>query len=202
MLPKAYLISHSRMSGSRWVTTALWFSESLRLFLHISMYSCHLFLVSSVSVRSFPFLSFILPIFAWNGPLMSPIFLKRSLVFFILLFSSIYLHCSFKKAFLSLLTVLWNSAFNWVYLSLSPLPFISLLSSAACKASSDSHFTFLHFFWGDGFGHWLMYNVTNLHPQFFRHSTRSNHLNLFITSTVQGIWFRSYLNGLPRWLRW
>ena len=35
---------------------------------------------------------------AWSVPLISPILLKRSLVFLIL-FSSISLHCSFKKAF-------------------------------------------------------------------------------------------------------
>lgn len=44
-------------------------------------------------------------------PLLSPIFLNRSLVFPILYFSSISLHCSLK-AFLSLLAVLWNSAFK------------------------------------------------------------------------------------------
>ena len=38
---------------------------------------------------SIPFLSFIEPIFAWNVPLVSLIFLKRSLVFPILLFSSV-----------------------------------------------------------------------------------------------------------------
>ena len=64
----------------------------------------------------------------------------------ILLFSSISLHCSFKKAFLSLLAILWNSALNWVYLSFSPLPLASLHFSAICKASSDNHFAFLHFF--------------------------------------------------------
>ena len=48
--------------------------------------------------------------------------------------------------FLSLLAILWNSAFKWVYLSFSPLLFSSLLFTAICKASSDSHFTFLHFF--------------------------------------------------------
>ena len=45
-----------------------------------SVYSCHLFLISSASVRSLPFLSFIEPIFAWNVPLVSLIFLKTSLV--------------------------------------------------------------------------------------------------------------------------
>ena len=45
--------------------------------------------------------------------------LKRSLVFPILLFSSISLHWSLRKALLSLLAILWNSAFRWVYLSFS-----------------------------------------------------------------------------------
>ena len=74
-------------------------------------------LISSASVRSVPFLSFIEPIFAWNISLVSLIFLKRSLVFPILLFSSISLHWSQRKAFLSLLTILWNSAFKRVHLS-------------------------------------------------------------------------------------
>ena len=80
MLPKAHLASHSRMSGSRWVITPSWFSE----FFYSS--SCHVFLISSASVRSIPFLSFIEPIFAWNVPLVSLIFLKRSLVFHFTLF--------------------------------------------------------------------------------------------------------------------
>jgi len=36
-----------------------------------SVYSCHLFLIYSASVRSIPFLSFIMPIFAWNVALSS-----------------------------------------------------------------------------------------------------------------------------------
>jgi len=74
------------------------------------------------------------------------IFLKRSLVFPILLFFSISLHGSLRKAFLSLLAILWNSAFKWVYLSFSPLPLASLLYITICKALSDNHFAFLHFF--------------------------------------------------------
>ena len=75
------------------------------------------------------------------------IFLKRSLVFPILLFSSISLHWSLRNAFLSLLAILWNSAFKCVYLSFSPLLFASLLFTAICKAFSDSsHFAFSHFF--------------------------------------------------------
>ena len=52
MLFKAHLTSHSRMSGFRWVITPSWLSWSLRLFLYSSVYSCHLFLISSASVRS------------------------------------------------------------------------------------------------------------------------------------------------------
>ena len=63
-----------------------------------SVYSCHLFFISSASVRSLPFLSFIVPILAWNVPLICSVFMKRPLIFPILLFSSISLHCSFKKS--------------------------------------------------------------------------------------------------------
>ena len=43
-----------------------------------SVYCSHLLLISSASVRFIPFLSFIVPIFAWNVLLVSLIFLKRS----------------------------------------------------------------------------------------------------------------------------
>ena len=136
---KAHLTSHSRMSGSRWVITPLWLSGSWRSFLYSSyVYSCHLFLISSASIRFIQFLSFTESIFAWNVPLVSLIFLKRSLVFPILLFSSISLHWSLWKAFLSLLTILWNSAFRCLYLSFSPLIFTSLHFTVICKASPDS----------------------------------------------------------------
>jgi len=90
MLSKAHLTSHSTMSGSRWVITPSWLSGSWRsFFCSSSVYSCHLS-ISSASVRSIPFLFFIEPIFAWNVPLVSLIFLKRFLVFPILLFYSIF----------------------------------------------------------------------------------------------------------------
>ena len=89
MLPKAQLTLHSRMSGSRWAITPSWLSGLWWSFLYsYSVYSCHL-LISSASVRSIPFLSFIEPIFSWNVPFVSLIFLRKSLVFPILLFSSI-----------------------------------------------------------------------------------------------------------------
>ena len=136
MLPKAHLTSHSRMSGSRWVITPSWLSGWWRSFLYSSsVYSCQLFLISSASVRSIPFLSLTVPILWEMFPLVSLIFLKRSLVFPVLLFFSISLHWSLRKAFLSLLAILWNSAFKWVYFPLSPFPLASLHFSVICKAS-------------------------------------------------------------------
>ena len=58
----------------------------------------------------------------------------------VLLFSFISLYWSQWKAFLSLLAILWNSAFKWVYLSFSPLSFSFFPFSVICKASSDNHF--------------------------------------------------------------
>ena len=186
MLPKAHLTSHSRMSGFKWVLTPSWLFGSWRSFLYSSsVYSCYL-LISSASFRSIPFLSFIVLIFAWNVPLVSLMFLKRSLVFPILLFSSTSLHWSLREVFLSLLAILWNSAFKWIYLSFSPLPFTSLLFTAICKASSDSHFVFLHFF---SLGMVLItasctMSGTSVHSSSGTLSIISNPLSLFLTSTV------------------
>ena len=70
MLPKAHLTSHSRMSGSRWVITPSCLSGLWRsFFFNSSVYSCHLFLISSASVRSIPFCPLLCPslheIFHW-----------------------------------------------------------------------------------------------------------------------------------------
>ena len=101
MLAKALLTSLSMMSGSRLVITSSWLSGSWRSFLYSSsVYYCHLFLISSASVRCIPFLSFIGPIFAWNVPLVSLIFLKRSLVFPILLFFSYFFALITEEGFL------------------------------------------------------------------------------------------------------
>ena len=133
-----------------------------------------------------PFLSFIEPIFEWNVPLLYLIFLERSLVFPILLFSSISLHWLLRKSFLSVLAILWNSAFRCLYLSFSPLLLTSLLFTAICKASSDSHFAFLHFF---SMGMVLIpvpstMSWAPVQSSSGTLSTRSNPLNLFLTSTV------------------
>ena len=162
MLPKTLLTSQSRISGSRWVITPSWLSRSLISFFYSSsVYSCHLFLISSVSVRSLPFLSFIVSIFAWNVPLV-PNFLKSSLVFPILLFSSVSWYCSFLKAFLPLC----SSSELCIQLGISfPFSFAFCFSFSQLFVSPQTTTCLLAFlFLGDGSGYHLLYSVTNLHP--------------------------------------
>ena len=151
MFLKAYLTSHSRISGSRWVITPSWLSGSWRSLLYsFFVYCCHLFIISSASVRSIPSLlycdhccmKFTLGISYFLEEISS---LSHSIVF--LYFFALIMEEGFL--ILTLLAILWNSAFKWVYLSFSPVPFASLLFTAICKASSDNHFAFLYLFsWG------------------------------------------------------
>ena len=81
----------------------------------------------------------------WNVPLVSLIFLKRSLVCPILFFFLCFFALIAEEGFLisycySLELCIQN------FLSFSPLLFTSLLFIAICKASPDSQFAFLHFF--------------------------------------------------------
>jgi len=58
-----------------------------------------------------------------------------------------YLALFIKEGLLVSSSYFWGkSAFNWMYISLSPLFFTSLLSSAICKVSLDNHFAFLLFY--------------------------------------------------------
>ena len=91
------------------------------------------------------FLSFIEPVFAWNVPLVSLIFLKRSLVFPILYCFPLFL-CIDCWGRLSCLSLLF---FGTLHPDGFIFPFLLCLSrlfSAIYKASSDNHFAFLHFF--------------------------------------------------------
>ena len=69
---------------------------------------------------------------------------------------------------------------------LSPLLFASLLFTAICKASSDSHFAFLYFFFLAMVLIPVSYTMsrTSIHSSSGTHSIRSSPLNLFLTSTV------------------
>ena len=105
---------------------------------------------------------------AWNFPVASLKLLNISLVFPILLFFSICLHLSLKKTFLSLLSVLWNFALIWAYLSLFPLLLLSQLFVRVCQKTTlpnvcvcvlVGHFTlpsWIFFFLGHCFGHWFL----------------------------------------------
>ena len=186
MLCKAHLTSHSRMSGSSWVITASWLSGSWRSFLYSSsVYSCHFYFISSASLRSTPFLPFIVPNFAWNVPLVYLNILKRSLVFPILLFSSISLHWSRRKAFFFLLAFFGTPHSNGYIFPFFSLPFTSILFSAICKASSDNNFDLQLFFLG-------MVLITtscskswnSIHSSSSTLSIRSSPFNLFLMSTV------------------
>ena len=54
-----------------------------------------------------------------------------------------------RKAFLSLLAILWNSAFKWEYLSFSPLLFTSLCFTAICRPPQTTILPFcVSFPWG------------------------------------------------------
>ena len=106
----------------------------IKTFLDSSVYSCHLFLISSTSVRFLLFLSYTASISAWNVPLISPVFLKRSLVFPILSFFPYFFALFIEEGLISLL---FSGTLHSVgYIFLFFLTFASLLSSAICKVSS------------------------------------------------------------------
>ena len=146
MLSKAHLTSHSRMSGSRSVITPSWLSGSWRSFVYSSVYSCYLFLISSASVRSIPFLSFIEPIFAWNIPLVSLIFLKKSLQSFPFCCFLLFLCIDYggRPSYLSLLFfgILHSDAYIFPFLLCFSLLFFSQLFGPLEKGMAN-HFSIL-----------------------------------------------------------
>ena len=147
LLPKAHLTLHSRMSGSRWVITPLWLSGSWRTF--FVQFLC-VFLPPLLNTFCFCQV-LIISVLYWAHLCMKyslgiSNFLDEISSLSHSMFSSLCLQRSLRKAFLSLLAIVWNSAFRCVYLSFSPLPFTSLIFSTICKTSSDNHFVFFHFF--------------------------------------------------------
>ena len=179
MLPKAHLTSHSRMSGSRWVITPLWLSGSWRSFLcNSSVYSCHLFFISSTSVLYCAYLckKCSLDISNFLEEISSP---SHSIVFFY------FFALITEEDFLISPCYLWNSAFKLVYLSFSTLPFASLFFTAIYKASSVSHFAlFISFSWVVLIPASCTTSWTSVLSSSGTLSIRSNPLNLFVTSTV------------------
>ena len=139
ILPKAHLITHTKMSGSRWVIRPLWLSGSWRSFCEVllcilassSNYLCFC-KVHTISVLYCSHLCM-----KWFLGISS--FLEEIPGLFHSVFSFLSLHWSLRKAFLSFLAFLWISALRCVYLSFSPLSLASLLLSATFKASIDNH---------------------------------------------------------------
>ena len=165
MLPKAHLTSHSRMSGSRWVISPLLSGLWRSFFYSSSVYSCHRFLISLASIRSLPFLSFIVPILAWNVLLICSFFMKRPLVFPILLFSSISLHCSFKKAFSSLSLLFPGTLHSVRFISrFLPCLLFFFFPQLFVKPPQTTTLLLGFLFLWDGFDHCLLYNVMNFCP--------------------------------------
>ena len=122
MFPKVHLTSLSRISGSRWVITPSWLSGPSRSFLYSSsVYSCHLFLISSTYLRSVSILSIIVPHFCMKYSLGISNFLEEiSSLFHSIVFLYFFALITEEGFFLSLLAILWNCAFKWEYLSFSP----------------------------------------------------------------------------------
>ena len=108
LVPKAHLTSPSRMSGSGWLTTPSKLTSSLGSFWYSSsVYSFHLFLISSSSTQSLTVYvlycahlwvkcSLDISNFPEESSSLSP-----SVVFLFF-----FMHCSLKKAFLSLFAIL------------------------------------------------------------------------------------------------
>ena len=111
------------------ITPALLFG-AWRLFVQFCVFLPPL-LISSASVRSIQFLSFIEPIFAWNVPLVSLIFLKRSLAFPILVFFPLFLCIDHwgRLSYLSLLFfgTLYSNGYIFLFLLCLSLLFFSKL---------------------------------------------------------------------------
>ena len=151
----------------------------IKNFLDSSVYSCHFFLISSVSTRSIPFLSFIVPIFALGtfNFIEEVCSLSHSIVF--LYFFALITKGGFLISPCYSLELCIQMGISFLF----SLLFASLFFSAICKAFSDKHFAFLHFFF---LGMVLItasctMSQTSVHSSSGTLSIRSNPLNLFVT---------------------
>ena len=169
------------------------------------MYCFHLFLISSASTRSLQFLPFIVLIYGQNAPLIFPVFMKRSLFFLLMLFSSSFMHCSLIR-----LSCLWVLFFGMLPLVGCNFPFslgflLLFLLQLFEKVSWDNPFAFLLFFF---FGMALFAASctvlwTSIHSSSGALLTSHNLLNIWVTSTAYsyGIGFQpGSPSGFPHFL--
>ena len=162
--------------------------------LFYTVLSCHLFLISSTSVIycisvlyrahlcmkcSLGTSNFLEEISSLSHSVLSP---PRPLLFF----SSISLHWLLRKAFVSLLAILWNSAFRCLYLFFLLGFSLLFFSQLFVRPPQIAILLFLHFF---SMGMVLIpvsctMSQTSVHNSSGTPSIRSSLLNLFLTSTV------------------
>ena len=110
------------------------------------MYSCHPTLIYPASVRSLTFLSLSCPSLRENVLGFSNFLEEISSLSYSIVLLYVFALTS-KEGFLISPCYSLELCIKWVYLSFFfPLPLASLLFIAICKASSDNHFAFLHFF--------------------------------------------------------
>ena len=74
-----------------------------------------------------------------------------------------------EEGFVSLLAVLWNAAFKWVYLPFL-LCLLLLFSQLFVRPPPKTILPFCNSLFLGFLDHCLRYNVTDLHPRFFRQS--------------------------------
>ena len=158
----------------------------MKIFLYsASVYSCHLFLISSASVRSILFLSFIEPIFAWNFPWYLW-FSWRDLYSFSFYCFPPFL-CIDHRGRLSYLSLMFFGTFHSdVYIFPFLLCFLLLIFSQLLVRPPQTVILLIciSFSWG-----WLIpvsctVSRTSVHSSSGTLSIRSRPLNLFLTSTV------------------
>ena len=105
----SHLTSHSRMSNHTFMVIHVIKTNFIQFFYVVLPPLLYLFCFCRVLAISALFGARLF----MKCSLISPVFLTISLVLPFLLFFSISLYCSYKKAFLFLLPILWNTAFSW-----------------------------------------------------------------------------------------
>ena len=158
----------------------------MKIFLYSSsVYSFHLFLISSASVRSIPFLSFIVPIFSWNVPLVSHFLeeissLSHSIVF--LYFFALITEEGFLISLLFFGTLHSNGYIFPCFICLLLFFFSQLFG----RPPQTTILLCLHFCFLGMVLTPASYTMswTSIHSSSGTLSIRSNPLNLLVTSTV------------------
>ena len=153
------------MSGSRWVFTTSWLSGSWRSFSYCSVYSCHIFLILSASLRSIQFFVLYCAHLCMKCSLGISNFLEDTsslshsivfLYFFALITEECILisPCSSSELCIQMgISFLFFFAFQF-----------SSFLSCLLRLLRQPFCLFIFLFLGDGLDPCLLYNVVHLHP--------------------------------------